>query len=190
MAMTSSNASFECVVRAWETHERELLGFLVLRAQDRDAAEDLLQEVFLKAMRQGKGFCSLENPKAWLFQVARNALVDAARLAKPHAELSEDVAESLAAPPASERAPVDELDTCVERNLPALDVEDRQIIQACDLQGQTVRAYAAAHQLTLAAAKSRLLRARKRLRDRLIQNCQVRFDDAGQVCCHKPRDPP
>jgi RNA polymerase sigma-70 factor (ECF subfamily) len=56
------------------------------------------------------------------------------------------------------------------------------------LQGHTVRAYAEANGLTLAAAKSRLLRARKRLRERLIENCQVRFDEAGQVCCHQPRD--
>lgn len=184
--MAESNA-FECVLRAWEMHERALLAFLILRAPNRHAAEDLLQEVFLKAMRQGKDFCSLENPKAWLFQVARNALIDAARLAKPHTELSDELAETLADAPASERVPVDELDACVERNLPALDVEDRHIIEACDLQGQTVRAYAEANQLTLAAAKSRLLRARKRLRDTLVVNCQVRFDDTGQVCCHTPR---
>jgi RNA polymerase sigma-70 factor (ECF subfamily) len=181
--------TFECVLRAWEAHKRELLAFFILRAHDRYAAEDLLQEVFLKTMRQGKDFCSLENPKAWLFQVARNALIDAARLARPHSELSDELAETLVAPPVSERAPVDELDACVERNLPALEAEDRHIIEACDLQGQTVRAYAEANQLTLAAAKSRLLRARKRLRDTLVVNCQVRFDDTGQVCCHTPRPP-
>ncbi|KGG96365.1 hypothetical protein P245_06055, partial [Comamonas thiooxydans] len=85
--------------------------------------------------------------------------------------------------------PVDELDACMELNLLALDAEDRHIIAACDLQGQTARAYAEANQLTLAATKSRLLRARKRLRESLILNCQVRFDDSGQVCCHTPRPP-
>jgi RNA polymerase sigma-70 factor, ECF subfamily len=30
-------------------------------------------------MRQGEGFCTLDKPRAWLFQVARNALVDRAR---------------------------------------------------------------------------------------------------------------
>ena len=180
----SDNKTFDCVLRAWEAHERELLGFLILRAPDHHVAEDLLQEVFLKAMRQGQGFCSLHNPRAWLFQVARNALIDAARLAKPAVELTEE----LIANPDEERAPVDELDSCITRQLPALPVDDQHIISICDLQGQTVQAYALANGLTLAAAKSRLLRARKRLRDQLVQNCQVRFDDAGQVCCHRPRD--
>lgn len=182
----TSNTSFECVLRAWEAHERELLAFLVRHTGDDYAAEDLLQEVFLKSIYQGQGFCSLENPRAWLFKVARNALIDSIRLAKPLVELPEE----LVVVSASEREPVDELDTCIERNLPELDAEDRHIIEVCDLQGQTVRSYAEANQLTLTAAKSRLLRARKRLRNSLTQNCQVRFNETGLVCCHVPRDHP
>ncbi len=181
----TEQSTYECVARAWVEHEQELLAFLRHRMRDADAAEDLLQEVFIKAMRQGRAFCDLDNPRAWLFEVARHGVIDAARLAKPHTELSDELAESLPAPEA-ERAPVDELDACIERNLPRLEPEDRHILAACELGGQTVRAYADAHGLTLAAAKSRLLRARKRLRDRLIENCGVRFDDTGRVCCHAP----
>jgi RNA polymerase sigma-70 factor (ECF subfamily) len=39
----------------------------------------VLQDVFLKALRAGQNFCMLDNPRAWLFQVARNALVDRLR---------------------------------------------------------------------------------------------------------------
>lgn len=66
---------------AWRAHEGELLGYLRHRLSDADAADDVLQDVFVKAMRQGQGFCTLDNPRAWLFQVARNALVDRARTA-------------------------------------------------------------------------------------------------------------
>jgi RNA polymerase sigma-70 factor (ECF subfamily) len=134
-------------------------------------------------MRQGQDFCGLDNPRAWIFQVARNALIDAARLAKPQ----EALPDNLPAPSIEARAPVDELDACIERNLVDMEAEDKHIIETCDLLGQTVRAYAEANGLSLAAAKSRLLRARKRLRDRIIENCQVRFDEAGQVCCHVQR---
>lgn len=181
----SASASFKCILRAWEAHERELLAFLLHRTGNQHQAEDLLQEIFLKSIRQGQNFCSLANPRAWLFQVTRNALIDAARTSKSFEALPEE----LAAPTGEKRSPVDDLDTCIERNLSVLPADDRHIIETCDLQGQTVRAYAAANGLTLAAAKSRLLRARKRLRDTLVVNCQVRFDEAGQVCCHTPRPP-
>lgn len=82
------------------------------------------------------------------------------------------------------------LDACLARNLADISPEDREIIEQCDLLGMKQQVFADAHELSLAAVKSRLLRARQRLRDNLVRNCQVRFDDAGQVCCHVPRDTP
>ncbi len=41
-------------------------------------------------MRQRQGFCTVDNPRAWLFQVARNALVDRSRTTHPTDPLSED----------------------------------------------------------------------------------------------------
>ncbi len=180
----ASSPSFDCVLRAWRAHEAELQGFLARQLTDRDAADDVLQDVFVKALRQGKGFCDLDSPRAWLFQVARNALIDAARARRPSADLPEGIP----APAPEERAAVDELDGCIARNLPLLEHVDRDILQACDLGGQTVRAYAVEQGIGLPAAKSRLLRARQRLRESVIAHCGVRFDPGGQVCCHVPQD--
>jgi RNA polymerase sigma-70 factor (ECF subfamily) len=68
-----------------------------------------------------------------------------------------------------------------------LSVEDGAIVRACDLQGQTQQDFAEAHGLSLSAAKSRLLRSRQRLRDRLTTACQVRFEHDGSVAGHVPR---
>ncbi len=155
------------------------MAFLTHRLQDPALAQDLLQEVFLKSMRLGRGFCALDNPRAWLYRVAKNAVVDHARSARPHVELPADLMA-----PVPERPAVDELDVCLLRNLAYLSLPDRGIVQACDMGGLTVRDYALAHTLGLAAAKSRLLRARQRLRQLLVTNCQIKFDASGQVCCH------
>ncbi len=173
-----------CVLEAWRAHERELLAFLVHRSGEAALAEDVLQDVFAKALLQGRHFCSLDNPRAWLFQVARHALVDKARLAKPTTELPE----SLAAP-VEERAPVEALAECLPRALAELPEEDRDILTRCDVEGLAQKAYADGKGLSLPAAKSRLLRARQRLREHLVANCQVSFDEAGRVCCHVPREP-
>jgi RNA polymerase sigma-70 factor, ECF subfamily len=171
--------SFGCVLKAWEAHEAELLGFLRHQAGDPHRAEDLLQEVFLKAMRQGQGFCDLLQPRAWLFQVARNALIDEARRRRPTVELSDDVP----AASAEERLPVDELAECVERTLPRLEPDDQDVIRCCDVEGWRQHEYADRRGLTLAATKARLRRARMRLRQQLIDRCGVRFDERGGVCC-------
>ena len=179
-------ASFACVSAAWQAHEAELRGYLRHRASDHDAADDVLQDVFVKAMRQGQDFCTLDNPRAWLFQVARNALVDRARTSHPTEPLPEGRAEPVAEPPA-QLEPVDALTGCLERTLSELSADDSAIVRACDLQGQTLREFARAHGLSLPAGKSRLLRARQRLRDRIASACQVRFEADGQVAGFVPR---
>jgi RNA polymerase sigma-70 factor (ECF subfamily) len=179
-------ASFACVSAAWQAHERELRSYLRHRASDADVADDVLQDVFVKAMRQGQGFCTLDNPRAWLFQVARNALVDRARTAHPHESFTDELADTL---PSGETAmaPVDALADCLTRTLDELTEEDQHILRACDLEDQTQRAFAQALGLSLPAAKSRLLRARKRLRDRLTRVCQISFEPDGRVCGHAGR---
>jgi RNA polymerase sigma-70 factor (ECF subfamily) len=178
--------AFACVAAAWQAHEAELRGYLRHRVGDDATADDILQDVFVKAMRQGRGFCVLDNPRAWLFQVARNAIVDRLRETRTSDELPDD----LPAPAPEPVAPVDALTGCLTRVLGELPAADAGILRACDLEGQTVNAFAVANGLGLAAAKSRLRRARQRLRDRLTAACQVRFDADGIVCGYVPRPSP
>lgn len=172
-----------CVMRAWQAHEHELRGYLRHRLDDAEAAADVLQDVFVKALRQGAAFCLVAQPRAWLFQVARNAVVDRLRTTRPTDPLPDD----LSAPDMPSLAPVDALAECLGRCLSELGDEDADILRRCDLEGQTVAAYADAARLSLPAAKSRLLRARQRLRGHLSRVCQVQFDADGRVGGHVPR---
>lgn len=177
---------YPCILSAWQHHEAELLGFLRQRLASPDDAEDVLQDVFLKALRQGSLFCQVANPRAWLFQVARHAVIDRHRIAHPSVELPDDLPA-----PAIDSGP-DELDTlaaCLPRVLTELAEPDRIAIQLCDIEGLTQQTFADRLGLTLAAAKSRIQRARARLRAQLTDACKVRFDAAGKVCCHTPRPP-
>jgi RNA polymerase sigma-70 factor (ECF subfamily) len=184
----TSLGNFACVSTAWQAHEGELRGYLRHRLSDADAADEVLQDVFLKAMRTGQGFCSLDNPRAWLFQVARNAVVDRFRMERPTEPLPEDLADS-APPPEDAMTPVDALADCLTRVLSELAPDDTAILQSCDLQGQTQKDFAVTHGLSLPAAKARLLRARQRLRDRLTTVCRVQFSDGGDVDGHLGRRP-
>ena len=172
-----------CLTDAWNRHECELRAWLRHSLGNAHDADDLLQDVFPKALRQERGFCNLGNARAWLFEVARNALADRLRLRKGQVELPEGlVAEN------DEPVPVDTLAQCLPRSLAELSMEDREAITLCDLEGMNQADFARLKGLTLPGAKSRVQRARKRLREHLSTACQVRFDDAGKVCCFMPRD--
>lgn len=173
-----------CVLNAWGQFEAELRGFLVRRLRDPDIVEDLLQDTFVKALAEGARFCDLQNPRAWLYRVARNRLVD--HLRRQHRSV-DDLPDEL---PQQEpiQAAVDDLANCLPRALNELSAKDAEAIRMCDLDGMTQADYARAKGVSLPGAKSRVQRARQRLKQHLKQACQVRFDDSGKVCCFVPRD--
>lgn len=171
-----------CLMKAWDSHEAELRGWLRSRMGNAHDAEDMLQDLFLKAMRQDKKFCEITNARAWLFEVARNAVADRLRLKKTQVELPDDFAAEHEEAPA-----VESLAACLPRALSELSEEDREAITRCDLEGMSQEEYARLKGLTLPGAKSRVQRARRRLREHLTEACQVKFDAAGKVCCFVPR---
>jgi len=169
---------------AWGRHERELLAWLTRRLGDAHAAEDLLQDLFIKALGRNRQFCEMDNARAWLFAVARNTLTDHLRSRQDHVALPDDL-------PAvyEEPAPVESLAACLPRALAELSAQEREALTLCDLEGLTQEAYAQRKGLSLPGAKSRVQRARKRLREHLSTACQVRLDETGRVCCFVPRPP-
>ena len=180
-----TSSSYACHNKAWRQHKAEIRSFLAHRTGSAAEADDLVQDVFLKALVQGQDFCRIDDPRAWLFHVARNLLVDRLRLTKEQVPLPDDL--SVEAEQAFEA--VDVLSHCLPRVLSELSPEDREAISLCDLQGLAQQVYAEKLGLSLAAAKSRVQRARLRLQAQLVNACQVKFDPAGKVCCFVPRPP-
>jgi RNA polymerase sigma-70 factor (ECF subfamily) len=171
-----------CLTSAWTAHEPELRGWLRRRLANPAEADDLLQDLFLKALRQGERFCSVHNARAWLFEVARNRLADYLRVERNMVELPDDLPDYVV-----ETEAVDTLTACLPRVLSELSAQDREVITLCDLQGMAQADFAAARGLSLSAAKSRVQRARQRLRAQMSQVCQVQLDEAGHVAYFVPR---
>jgi RNA polymerase sigma-70 factor, ECF subfamily len=172
----------------WSRHEAELRRWLLSRAPGTGEVDDLLQDVFLKVLRHREQLDRIAQPRAWLFEVARNTLTDRLRVSRASLPLPEDV-EAL---PASleEADTVDSLaQACLPRVLVELDPQDREALELCDLQGMPQADFARLKQLSLPAAKSRVQRARRRMRERMTLACQVSFDERGRVDDFIPRPP-
>ncbi|WP_374515997.1 sigma-70 family RNA polymerase sigma factor [Niveibacterium sp.] len=182
---TDETDGLPCLLTAWSAHEAALRRWLTHQLRDRAFADDLAQDVFLKALRQGHGFCRITNTRAWLFEVARNTLADHQRRQRDTVDLSEDLPQEQEAVPA-----VEGLAQCLPRALQELSVEDRDAIQRCDIEGLSQADFAKQHGIGLSAAKSRVQRARRRLKSHLVSACQVRYDDTGSVCCFVRRATP
>lgn len=66
-----------------EQYQHRLLRFLVYLTRDREIAEDLFQETWLRVLERGGQYDGKHNFSTWLFAVARNLAIDALRRKKP-----------------------------------------------------------------------------------------------------------
>jgi RNA polymerase sigma-70 factor (ECF subfamily) len=57
-------------------YKERLYAYLLRLSRDRDAADDLLQDVFLKVVKKLGSYGEREKFSAWLFTVAHNAVMD------------------------------------------------------------------------------------------------------------------
>lgn len=166
----------KCIEKAWNLHAEELKQFLYARLNDMHIAEDILQDVFIKALNEGKQFCILDNTRAWLFRVTRNCLIDYQRTHKSFDDIPDKLFDIKAL-----ADPVINLSECLPLALQTLSSKDHEIIQLCDLQGMNQTEFAELKKLPLANVKSRIRRARRKLRETLAYLCEVTFDSNGRV---------
>lgn len=183
--MTSAPATrCTCLTEAWDAHEAELRAWALRETGDPGEAGDLLSEVFVRALRLDDRFCEVEHVRAWLFTTARRLQIDRFRTRKSVVPMAD-----APAPEVDEAPAVDGLTACLPRALGELEPTDADILRSCDLGGMTQAAYAAAVGISVPGAKSRLQRARVRLKEQLSTACRVSLDDSGAVCCFVPRAP-
>jgi RNA polymerase sigma-70 factor, ECF subfamily len=78
-------AAFEELLRR---HERAVFNFIARFLGDRAAAEDLVQEVFLRVIKVAPRYKKKAKFRTWLFTIARNASIDRARRLTRRSEVS------------------------------------------------------------------------------------------------------
>jgi len=150
--------------RLFRTYHAPLVRYLTRRLGDRDWAEEVAQETFLRALRQGQQG-PLVNERSWLFAVATNLIRDEARKdARRRQHLTLLAAESRdaqapAADAALERA---QEQAVARRALDVLDERDRNALLMRE-EGLDYHEIAEALELSVGSVGTTLSRARKRL---------------------------
>lgn len=153
----------------------EALGrYVRRRVADPAAAEDLVQEVALRALQRGPE--PGERLRPWLYRTARNAVVDYYRARRPAEELPPDL---LAEEPAEDSERL--LAACVRPLLAGLPSPYREALERVELEGLDQKALAREAGLSPSGARTRVQRARALFRRRLDECCRTTLDRRGGV---------
>ena len=76
-----------CLGTLFERHHRGVYQFCLQMTRNPAHAEDVVQEVFIKALRKAGSFRHEGTFKAWLFNIARNSALDYLRNNKRHTRM-------------------------------------------------------------------------------------------------------
>jgi RNA polymerase sigma-70 factor (ECF subfamily) len=149
--------SFEALVRE---HTRTVYAHALRFFGDASAAEDTVQEVWIKVYRSLSSFDGRARFSTWLYRVTRNACLDSVR-AGARRPIPVDPIDSVAAP--GDLADEVALTTSVEQAMRALAPEDRDAFSAVALYGLSYLEVAETLHIPVGTVKSRVFRARRSL---------------------------
>jgi RNA polymerase sigma-70 factor (ECF subfamily) len=168
-----------------ETIER-LRSFVAARVGDRELAADIIQDVIVRSIASG-ALERVENPNAWLYRSARNAVIDHYRTKRFHEPLPEpDQWLDPDLPGNEPNAATRELAGCLTPLLATLPEAARDALTRVDLDGQTHQHAADELGISVSGMKSRVQRGRRQLKDLLTQCCTVDLDPRGAVSDYHP----
>jgi RNA polymerase sigma-70 factor (ECF subfamily) len=160
--------------------------FIRRRVSDEVTAEDVLQDVFLKIHQHVETLKDVKKLESWIYQIARNAIIDAYRESRPTITLEGQ--EVLDMP---EELPdddiVSELLPCVRAMVNSLPAVDRQALVLTEYQGLTQKELSARLGLSFSGAKSRVQRAREKLKQMLLECCHFELDRRGHIINYQSR---
>ncbi|MGH8629721.1 MAG: RNA polymerase sigma factor, partial [Burkholderiales bacterium] len=154
-----------------ERHSRRVFRVCMAVTADRDAAEDCLQKTFLLALDRLEQFRGQAQFSTWLTRIALNVSIAYRRERARHSFASLDAEEPIDVAASSE-TPEDtyyrcELRTALERSMKALSPLLRVVLVLRDVEDLSTEETARSLGISVAAVKTRLLRARMRMRELL-----------------------
>jgi RNA polymerase sigma-70 factor (ECF subfamily) len=182
-AQAGESTAFDELVRRYEGKVFHLTRRIL---NDADEAEDALQETFLSAYRALPRFKREAKFSTWIFRIATNAALmrlrkrrpDVVSLDQPKQLDGEGETVTLDLPDWSHSPDQELVDqetrTAMDEAIAALPADLAAVFLLRDVEGMSNEEAAEATGLSLAAAKSRLHRARLFLRDRLHRHFQGR----------------
>ena len=167
----------------WTEFRARLRAFVARRVANPADVDDIVQLAFLQLHRGLGGIRSGERIHAWLYSTARRAIADYYRSRSRQIEVPSGDAVDLdewagmdGAPEGEERQ---EVARCLAPVLGRLGAADHQAILLTEVEGLRLADAARRVHVSLPGMKSRVQRARRRLREAMLACCHIALDGRG-----------
>ena len=159
----------------WNEYKNGLKFYILKKVKDEDLANDLSHEVLIKAYNSCCSNIEIKNVRSWFYQIAHNTSVDYFRKDNKYSneipEKTENVEENL----------FSEVLDFIEPLIELLPNKYALPLQLSDIEDVKQSEIAKRMNLSLTATKSRIQRARKLLKDKIIECSTLEMDENGKL---------
>lgn len=177
--------TLETTNQLWQAYRQQLYGFILKRVSDPHLAEDIVQDVMIKALTSRDSLRDDTKVEAWLYQITRNAITDYYRV---HKEIGSLPDENILPEEGRDADVRQELAVCCIRPfVEQLPPPYKETIILSELEGLTQAEVAQKQGISLSGVKSRVHRGRQLLKGALLQCCQFEIDQRGKVTDFVPQ---
>ncbi len=174
--------SCSAVAPVFLAYETQLKGFVQKRISDKDEANDILQQLYLKIYKNCEQLPEVKNIKAWLYQITRNAVYDFFRESSRYESVSDIELEEL---PDDTRHDVEAL---IEPLIGLLPEEYAEALRLSELEGVSQKEIAERLGISYSGAKSRVQRGREKLKALFVECCHLEFSHNGSILSATVKD--
>ncbi len=166
----------------WTEFNTGLKHFILKHVQDETSAEDILQDVFLKIHMHISDLRDADKLQSWIYQITRNAIADFYRL-REHAT---DIPEMSYIPEDPFEDVVSDLLPYVKKLIDDLPYDYRQALILTEYEGFTQKELVERLGISISGAKSRVQRARAKVKQLLLDCCHFQLDRLGGIIDYAP----
>ncbi len=167
----------------WEEFHGKLFGFINKRVKDKDTANDILQDVFVKIHLKLDTLTDEEKITSWVYQITRHSILDHFKKQKIQIDLPENLADNQ-----GEKTFNDEVGNCLKTMIEDLPSDSKEAIIQTELGELSQKEYSEKLGISYSGTKSRVQRARQQLHQLFTECCTIESDKYGNIMehvCHK-----
>ena len=172
------------VGKLYDDFSTPLKAYIQKKVNDPALAEDLLHDVFVKIHHQIGSLREEEKLSQWIYRIARNSIIDSYRKRKEMIPADED----LPATYDGLRDIPDKLSPTLKTLSQQLPDKYKEALTLADFEGVKQTELAGKLGISISAVKSRVQRARKMLKELLLECCHFEFDRYGTVFDYHPKN--
>ena len=171
----------------------EIFAYIQGKVRNATTAEDLTQETFIKVGRTLAKGTTPEHFRGWLYQIARNTIIDFLTESRRFVPLDDSAVDrEVSKPGASDFDDAEFRKNLFSYTLKVIETfphEDREVLTLTEIDGLSREELATELKISLTAAKSRVQRARAKLRKTVEECCRLVTDPYGRVIDWRKRSP-